>query len=163
MSADIRTSLLQLIEDYNRVNTELNKELHANGKEFFKAFFQQLFNEHTGLNKIAILGWTPGFNDGEPCTHSSEVFVGRSRYNSPDYEDYSEVGAFFTDNEDYEYGDGLGENPNALCTTLTEVYEKIWNFDDIIERVYDTNFIIKAFRGEDGVAVVEIDEYDCGY
>lgn len=25
---------------------------------------------------VAIKGWTPGFNDGEPCTHESEVYVG---------------------------------------------------------------------------------------
>lgn len=158
----------QLIDDYKRINDELNRKLQEHGTTFFVGLFQKLFDENQGLNKLAVVGWTPGFNDGEPCTHSSEVFVGLthrgySGRNYADYEDREDVTEFFVEevNDDGEVEDGT--NPNAECTTLKQVKEILESFEDIFERVYHTNFFIKVTRDEDGTVLVDVDDYDCGY
>jgi hypothetical protein len=33
------------------------------------------FEEYPEIVTIGLIGWTPGFNDGEPCTHSDEVIL----------------------------------------------------------------------------------------
>lgn len=156
-----------LVAEYERVNAELNKQLSANGDEFFVGLFTKMFAEHAGLNKVCVVGWTPGFNDGDPCEHSYEIFVGAvTEYNGTQYVDYDEreePAEFFGGyNEETESVD-VTQNPNASCTTLKEVHASVDNFSDIIHRVYGTNFILKVTRGEDGTAEVECDEYDCGY
>ncbi len=39
------------------------------------AMMEACFLEFPKLNAIILYGWTPGFNDGEPCEHSSEFVL----------------------------------------------------------------------------------------
>jgi len=45
------------------------------GAEAFDAYTMALFEQYPALDGFMIVGWTPGFNDGDPCTHSMEVMV----------------------------------------------------------------------------------------
>lgn len=157
----------QLIDDYKRINEELNRKLQEHGTTFFVSLFQKLFDENPGLNKMAVLGWTPGFNDGEPCTHSSNVYVGITyTYSSgtyADYSDYDELVEFFEEDIDENGEAKEAINPNLECETLRQVKQILDSFEDIFERVYHTNFIIKVTRDEDGSACVDVDDYDCGH
>lgn len=147
-----------LLKQYEQVNKELNKQIKENGNEFVEALFQEIFDQHEGLNFVMIRGYTPGFNDGEPCTHSQNTFVGANDYGSYlDFEDYELY-------EEFGVEEGETENHvNKDCKTLKEAKAQIEAYDEIIERVFITNFDLKITKSEDGKVKVVEDEYWCGY
>lgn len=147
-----------LLKQYEQVNKELNKQIKENGNEFVEALFQEIFDQHEGLNFALIRGYTPGFNDGEPCTHSQDTFVGANDYGRYlDFEDYELY-------EEFGVEEGETENHiNKDCKTLKEAKAQIEAYDEIIERVFITNFDLKVIKGEDGKVKVIEDEYWCGY
>lgn len=153
-----------LLKQYEQVNKELNKQIKENGNEFIEALFQEIFDQHEGLNFVLIRGYTPGFNDGEPCTHSQETFVGSGWYASYrerdvyDFEDYELYEEFGVEDEDEP-----SKHINSACTTLKEAKAQIEAYDEIIERVFITNFDLKITKGEDGKVKVVEDDYYCGY
>ena len=147
-----------LLKQYEEVNAELNKQIKENGNEFIEALFQEIFDQHEGLNFVLIRGYTPGFNDGEPCTHSQNTFVGANDYGT--YLDFEDYGYY----EEFGVEEGETENHiNKDCKTLKEAKAQIEAYDEIIERVFITNFDLKVIKGEDGKVKVVEDEYWCGY
>jgi hypothetical protein len=42
------------------------------------------------IGSITILGWTPGFNDGEPCEHTTEYFINFNELNDHEIENLVE-------------------------------------------------------------------------
>lgn len=159
-----------LLKQYEEVNAELNKQISENGKQFLESVFQEIFDENEGLKLIYIRGWTPGFNDGEPCTHSQESFVGYSQnyyshyrqsnvtsYDFDDYELYEEFDVEFDEN------DNVVSHVNSECKTLERAKQQVDAYEELIERVYETNFEIKVTLNENGKTVVDHDWYDCGY
>lgn len=148
-----------LLKQYEQVNKELNKQIEENGETFIQSLFQEIFDQHEGLNFVLIRGYTPGFNDGEPCTHSQNTFVGANDYGSYlDFEDYELYEEFGVEDEDEP-----SKHINSACTTLKEAKAQIEAYDEIIERVFVTNFELKITKGEDGKVKVVEDEYWCGY
>lgn len=147
-----------LLKQYEQVNKELNKQIKENGNAFVEALFQEIFDQHEGLNFVLIRGYTPGFNDGEPCTHSQNTFVGANDYgNYLDFEDYELY-------EEFGVEEGETENHiNKDCKSLKEAKAQIEAYDEIIERVFITNFDLKVTKGEDGKVKVVEDDYWCGY
>lgn len=147
-----------LLKQYEQVNKELNKQIKENGNEFVEALFQEIFDQHEGLNFVLIRGYTPGFNDGEPCTHSQNTFVGANDYGRYlDFEDYELY-------EEFGVEEGETENHvNKDCKTLKEAKAQIEAYDEILERVFVTNFDLKITKGEDGKVKVVADDYWCGY
>lgn len=147
-----------LMKQYEEVNAELNRQIAANGKEFIAEVFSEIFSKHEGLKLVVIQGWTPGFNDGEPCTHFQETFVGRDSWGEYlDFEDYEEAA------ESFEYDEETGEHINSGCSTLQTAYDEIEVYSELIERVFYTNFIVTISLDEEGEVVVNEDEYCCGY
>ena len=148
--SDIKT----LLKQYEEVNAELNKQIKENGGGFINTLFQEIFDQHDGLNVVAILGYTPSFNDGDPCSHNSFIYTGDNN----DFVD--EIGSF---EETFEYDEENEEHLNSKCTTLAEAYNQVSAYEEIIERIYGTNFQLIVTRNEDGSVDVSEDEYDCGY
>lgn len=157
------SNIKELLQQYEQVNAELNKQIQENGKEFISSVFQEVFDNNPGLKFVYILGWTPGFNDGEPCTHSQETFVGSSYYATWREKDYYD----FEEREMYEEFDTDEDNPanhiNKECKTLDSVASQLAVYDEIIERVFDTNFELKISLDKNGKVQVDQDYYDCGY
>lgn len=151
------SNIKQLLKQYEEVNAELNKQIKENGGKFIQELFQDIFNDNKGLNLVIVRGHTPSFNDGEPCTHSQETLVARNSYGK--YLDYQDYGL----EDDFEEGCEEGQHVNSSCESLDTVYKSVTAFDEIIERVYDTNFEIKVSLDESGKVIVEHDYYDCGY
>ena len=154
------TDIKTLLKQYEEVNAALNKQIQENGKEFIQNLFQDVFDQNPGLNFVMIRGWTPGFNDGEPCTHSQETFVGRISWGC--YQDFSDYELYDEFEVEFDEGDNVVSHINSECKTLDQVYEQLEAYSEIIERVFDTNFEIQA-KLVDGKVVVTEDEYDCGY
>ena len=164
------TDIKALLKQYEEVNAELNKQISENGKQFLESVFQEIFDQNEGLKLIYILGWTPGFNDGEPCTHSQESYVGCSHtwewggeqqlsYDFDERELYEEFEVEF-DDEDSEK---VINHINSGCKTLDQVAKQVAAYEELVERVYNTNFEIKVTVNDDGKVVVDQDWYDCGY
>lgn len=162
-------NIKELLKTFEEVNKELNAQIAANGKEFIKSVFQEIFDQHKGLKLIKIIGWTPGFNDGEPCTHSQETVVGKSHtwtyrgdphisYDFGDREMYEEFDVEFA-----EDGDTVLSHINSDCETLDAVASQVVVYEELVERVFDTNFDIEFRLEEDGSVSVSVDDYDCGY
>lgn len=163
------TDIKSLLKQYEEVNAELNKQIAENGKQFLESVFQEIFDQNEGLKLIYILGWTPGFNDGEPCTHSQERFVGSSHAWS--YRGEERLSYDFDDRELYEEfevefeedGDKVISHINSGCKTLDQVAKQVAAYEELVERVYNTNFEIKVTVNDEGKVVVDQDWYDCGY
>lgn len=158
--SDIKT----LLKQYETVNAELNKQIRKNGDKFIQELFQDIFDKHEGLNVIGIIGWTMGFNDGEACYHQQYTYTGDMQHSSwdnrfyPDFQD--EAGNF---EEEFEYDEEENTHLNSQCQTLDQAKYQVEKYDEIIERIYNTNFRIVITKGEDGKVIVDHDYYDCGY
>lgn len=151
-------NIKQLLQQYAEVNAELNRQIAENGRKFIAEIFKEIFNKHEGLKLVVIRGWTPGFNDGEPCNHSQETFVGRCSWREYlDFEDYSAVAEYF------EYDEETGEHINSACKTLDEVAEEVEVYAELVERVFYTNFLVQVCLDDEGDVKVIEDEYWCGY
>ncbi|MNC19272.1 hypothetical protein D3C75_672010 [compost metagenome] len=186
------TDMTQLLKDYQEADARLNKAIREEGDTFITHLFQSIFEQFPLVTQLATVGWTPGFNDGDACTHSAEYASGSWRIatwrgqdeRSYDYEHHSALEEFFTginpdeddDDEDFEDEEG-----NKLVVDAAEIAEaapvdeaeanrqmqeakKLMEaYDNIFERVYDTNYLVTARRLADGTIEVESDEYDPGY
>lgn len=102
------------------------------------------------INRIIVLGWTPGFNDGEPCEHSTQSYL--------NYTDREEEDADLNDSEETggSYGKEFDWKENE------ELSEVIHRFDSYLAGKYYTNFRLDI-TAANGQLVVADSEYDCGY
>lgn len=167
------TDIKSLLQRYEQVNKELNDALHENGQQFIESLFKDIFDRHPGVNRLCILGSTPYFNDGDACTHSAEYFSGaHSMYSGKkyyDYDEYSTACEFMTDglneSDDDNEENELGLTPNTTDDNkiLKSAKAAMEAYDEIFTRQYDTNFIIKATRNEDGTVTVEDEYYNPEY
>lgn len=153
------SDIKSLLKQYEEVNAELNKQISENGSNFIQALFQEVFDKHEGLNVVGIVGWTMGFNDGEACYHQQYTHTGVPGWK--DYPDFYEESGDFS--EEFEYDEDTNTHLNSQCTTLAQAKAEIGKYDEIIERVYNTDFRIVVTRNEDGTVNVDQDYYECGY
>lgn len=141
--------------------------------------FKEVFDNIPGLQKFAIRGYTPEFNDGEECLHRAEIFVGywqpKENYNKEkmiwdtDIEDEDLV-EWFTrsglEPKTYydEYTDG-DPNPsvNHQCdiNSLLELKQSS-EIITLIDLLLDTNYTV-YIELIDGNVVIKHEHYDCGY
>ncbi|MNL18390.1 hypothetical protein D3C87_1395330 [compost metagenome] len=186
------TDMKQLLKDYQEADARLNNAIREHGNKFITSLFQSIFDQFPLVNKLATVGWTPGFNDGDACTHSAEYASGTWRIatwrgkdeRSYDYEDHSALEEFFTgvnpDDEDEE-DDDEDEEGNKLVVDASEVAEAapvdeaeanrqaqeakdlMEAYDNIFERVYYTNYLVTARRCANGEIEVDADDYEPGY
>jgi 2-hydroxy-3-keto-5-methylthiopentenyl-1-phosphate phosphatase len=113
--------------------------------------------EHYGeqLQIITLIAFVPGFNDGEPCEHSTDWGVGYSWLRNYGME-------YFMDDwfEDREEQEKLLEKdvvvPAEVKTFIGQVLEPFF------EEKLDTNYRVHIIF-ENGTYRIEEDEYDCGY
>ncbi len=162
------TDIKTLLKQYEEVNAELNKQIQENGTAFMQSVFQEIFDKNPGLKLVYILGWTPGFNDGEPCTHSQEAYVGSSyqpSWRDQPYYDFDDRELFdeFEVEWDEEDNDKVVSHINSECKTLNDVLAQVNVYDELVERVYNTDFELKIHLNDAGKVVVDHDWYDCGY
>jgi len=109
------------------------------------------------LGLITLIGYTPWFNDGEPCTHTSDVLYGYSGLEDYGLED--RMGDWFEDEE---------EKIEELMEREVNLSSEVRKFGSGIllpyyEQKLHTDFLVHIFFDEDGTYRVEEDEYNCGY
>ncbi len=141
-----------------------------------------IFAEMPKLNLIRVQGHTPGFNDGDPCTHSqivavdvydpdelfSDLHYGDDEEKDEEAKSLSLSGPLLEWSR-YEWKDGkavpnpLPDDPHhAACIKAREVVDAL---DDDFEILFDTNFTLDIVRDSESEFGFRIDreDYDCGY
>lgn len=175
MTAD--TNMTTLFEQFKNLkdisdtaNSTLSDFINTNKNELLRSVVADL-SKIEGFNKLIVKGYTPGFNDGDACTHSSEAFYActQKRYN--DFGELSEYGigiAYFLsgidDLEDDELRDWEGfDSINTYSMEDSERVEKLVNYIDyLIEEIYYTNYIVYIDCTNEEPTIT-YDEYWCGY
>lgn len=115
-----------------------------------------------GLNKIIIIGYTPSFNDGDPCEHWSTPYYDDDLYEIAD--DNQEFLGLPENLEYDEYEDYLDENPINIINqeNSDEIRFIIGHLEDLLEEQNDTNFKVYIdLTGEE--PTIEVQHYYCGY
>jgi len=117
-----------------------------------------LFQEFPLLNHVRVVGYTPGFNDGDACEHTQFVAVGDNE-NRPLYVRGERRADTFDDHgfEDENPNKGL---PNAHAVAVSDFFAA---FEGVLERIHDTNWQLDYKRRSDGLISIDKSEYDCGH
>lgn len=146
-------------EEYNNHLNAIKALVKSDGKEMVKGFFEILFADHKDLEMVLVYGYTPGFNDGDPCSHTQySIFDGNEIIDTVDLLDILEF------DEDEDEDDALENINSKLSSTEAQKIErKIDAVDDLLERVYYTDFYVFARRLEDGTIEIDKGDYECGY
>lgn len=174
----VDTNMTTLFEQYKvlkdtayKAESELGNFIHLHKKDLLKTVVDELKTVE-GFNKLIIKGYTPGFNDGDACTHSSEPYYSctqRSKWN--DFSELSEYGIgiayFLTDGEieeDEELRDWDGFD--IINTYSVEDNEKVdylvSQIDYLIEEIYHTDYIVYIdLTGDE--PKIDHEYYDCGH
>jgi hypothetical protein len=124
-----------------------------------------------GFNKLIIKGYTPGFNDGDACTHSSETYYACTQKSYNDFGELSEyeigISYFLTCDDDLQDEDLRDwEGFDSINTYSMEDSERVdylvKYIDYLIEEIHYTNYIVYIdFTGDE--PTIDAEEYYCGY
>lgn len=153
------------------LRTKINDSIFNKIKEIVPVKFKDI-----NFKCILASGYTPGFNDGDPCTHTFDMYYGkRNTYTDSngtevsyfDFDYFDDFESLFED-EDIDVSSIEAGNTDVLPVISEEDGEVIKSFFDgvnlLCEQTGITNFQIVVFKKKDGEVVVEIDEdYDVGH
>ena len=141
---------------------ERKKALREQEQKEFKKALTMAFATIPGLKKFDVFGWTPSFNDGDPCHHSHSVMTDYGDYCDYGLEDYyiayAEDEDFDGDVEEFKVNK-LSEDEDAAISNIFHV----WN--NAVEREWYTDFRLTFTRDDskpEGYTVAK-DWYSCGY
>lgn len=143
------------IEKIKELQSEIATILSYPLDEFINPFILTIQNEL----KILVLGWTPVFNDGEPCEHSIEWCIG-SEINEYEYvENFPNLfkGIKAEEIENEMDSIKLRETTGEKGYNLMMEGVLMW-----LDNMYGTDYAVLICIGKEGVKVVK-EEYDCGY
>ncbi|WP_065091460.1 hypothetical protein [Rhizobium leucaenae] len=162
----------------------LQEEAKAARKAAIEPFLEALAASGE-VSLVVVRGHTPGFNDGEPCEHSAEMFVNIKKAKEEDVLDGDfgidlpeELVEGLVDEVSYErpsykriVNEGALAANIALCREHGHVYGepsaeilKALNavIFDTVEEENETNYYV-TYVLTDGKFEVSTGEYDCGY
>jgi len=126
----------------------LQKTLEEAENSIFNELRDSLFDENPTLKKFSFRGWTPSFNDGDPCKFSCDL-------------NYPSVNGY--DSGDAEWEDGKEHSKEKLKETekLSENVSEVLSI--LPESFYERKFGSYGFEVTVTKEKITIDEYDCGY
>lgn len=146
-------------EEYNSHLNAIRQLVKNHGDEMVTGFFETLFAENKNLDVVLINGYTPSFNDGDPCSHTQYCTFDTDEINDTfDFYDH------FCDEDEDDVDEKVEKlNANLSNTESYDIERKMDGIEDLLERVYDTDFYICILRNEDGSIEINTGDYDCGY
>lgn len=146
-------------EEYKAHLEAIQSLVKSGGEAMVNGFFESLFAEHPKLDVVLVCGYTPGFNDGDPCSHTQYT-----TFDGDEINDTVDLWDKFSDLEEDEFEEKIEKiNSNLSSAEAKKVDDKVDAVDDLLERVYGTDWYIVAFREDDGSITVTDGDYDCGY
>src|SRR5581483_10301060 len=147
--------LLTEFQTQIQVAAEARKKMFEIGVETFNAYLQHIFDTYEKLDVDVIKGWTPGFNDGDPCRHHTDILIsaddhfeyGRERdalrlvrdlglaeVPEADLERHRD----FTDAErDERQAKIMLLNAGLSEDAVSKIHSVLCDFDEVLEREYD--------------------------
>ena len=141
MTKAIKIQTKDLLTEYNMMKTQMT----AMGEKALKL----AFDVSKDLEKLVIRGYTPSFNDGEPCVHSQDYnFV---------------INSFFTEGYDLDSGDE-SEEECPLKPLELEVVKELVNSDlvsNFLVSKFETDFTVTVTKGKNGDLKYEREYYSC--
>jgi len=119
-----------------------------------------IFAEIPSLDQIRVRGWTPGFNDGDPCTHHQEAAVGN-------YDPWGNFEDCDEDDEDEERPkdeQDINDEAHPEHVTYEKAHKIVEALDDDFAILFNTNFELSISRSDAKLGfTIHSDDYDCGY
>jgi len=139
-----------------KLHQKMEDDFQAARKRSLIDLIGRMFGVIPELTEIVVKGYTPGFNDGEPCTHSqmSPHINGVDEYGDRDDEDDSDSDG--DNNEVAEIKEISNENREIVASEVNRL-------SGALESLFGTNWKITIKRQEDGTISWEQEDYDCGY
>lgn len=159
-------SSLTTIRSINENIAKLQEEAKAARAAAVEPFLDALAASGE-VSLIVIWGYTPGFNDGEPCEHSSDYVINVDDAMSEDIFDrdmgLEELGEKLQDDD----GDITAESCRAAGHVFGRASDTIRKaikdvIFDTVEEEEGTDYYV-AYVLEDGKFVKREGEYTCGY
>lgn len=151
------------LQQYTQMQQQMRDLLRQHGEQLVQAVFEEVFALDSDINVVCVRGYTPSWNDGDVCTHSSEMFTGalRDGYNGRQFRDYQDYDQSLKEVFVDEYQHFVNED--ADNDNLRNAASLMWEFDGLIQDVYGTNYQLIVRRTANNAIVIEDEEYDCGY
>lgn len=140
--------------DYLSRAIELKEELDAIYSLGASVLFEKFKDEDPIY--VYIQGYTPGFNDGEPCEHSSYFYYG---------EDLKSFAEEYESDDVQEFLDPFKDGFNSVDEErdLDPTFHKAVDIaDDIIHNYYGTDYQVMLVIGNGSVKMIK-EDYECGY
>lgn len=161
-------SKLQEVLNFRKQIQAFEEELRKSAEGNLSEIFKELFDKHQGLRKIVYQGYTPSFNDGEPCEHSSQGSVCNVYWRTYSFGPYLSGDDLAEQYEDFFELDSDKEtqhieHSNIACVDLSAAEQDVNALTEVIDIVYGTNYQVLITLEDDGSVTIESDEYDCGY
>lgn len=184
LNATVETSLAT-IRDIGENIAKLQEEAKTARQQAIEPFLEALA-ESGEVSLIVVYGYTPGFNDGEPCEHSADFHVNIQQAKDDDCfdrgvglddEEYEWVGELKLESsynyttKSYDIDSGALAHNEKLCAEHGHVYkapsEAIMRaIGDVIfqtaEEENGTDYYV-TYVLKDGKFERDSGEYDCGY
>lgn len=185
LSATVASSL-QNIRDIGENIARLQEEAKQARQAAIEPFLQALADSGE-VSLIVVYGYTPGFNDGEPCTHSGDFFVNIQQAKDDDcfdrgidalegddfewIEELQKESSYNYTTRSYDINSGALAHNEKLCAEHGHVYKA--PSDDIIKAISDVIFetceeengtdyyVVYALK--DGKFERHTGQYECGY
>lgn len=156
-------------EQFKAIQKEYAEQLKSINEDFLKESIKEVGNKF-GNFAIFIRGYTPSFNDGEPCEHSSyySLCIGsrESSYTKSNYKWFKLDDCEASENEDVaELLECDFDNFTSINSHLegnNDFLEDIEILMKIVDESYNTDFEVKI-KFKDGNITLEHDYYYCGY
>lgn len=165
------------LQEFKNLQKAVSTFATTHKDEIFAEGLAGAFSVNPDIKAILINGYTPGFNDGDPCTHtqysiidpeelldhvrdSEEMIALLLGYESEEAMDLdlSEKGL---DVEEVLEGLELGDFSYEVAR---EVDSHLEGLEDVLHEVMGTDWQIFAVRQADGsIKTVTNEYYDCGY
>lgn len=177
---------LSTIREIDEKVAKLQEEAKLARQAAFEPFLESLAASGE-VSLIVIYGYTPGFNDGEPCEHSGDFFVNIAQAKSDDcfergidalegeefewIEQLQKESSYNYATRSYDINTGAMAHNEKLCAEHGHVYKA--PSDEIIKAINDVIFeTCEEENGTDYYVVYILKDgkferhsgaYDCGY
>lgn len=141
------------VEKYQAHIDEEMEKLKTKLQESVLGLLARAVLDTPGLNSIIVYGYTPRFNDGDPCYHSQSgpYLNGFDRYGD------RSVDSDEDESQNKEWGYGV-EN-----AAFDRVARLVNNLSEGLQLLFDTDWALHIKRLEDGTVGWETCPYDCGH
>lgn len=146
----------EVFENYRRITEEAEAFRGVDRDLLQKERVNEIgaFMKEHGLPLIAIRGWTPSFNDGDPCTHSQDCVIldPKDPALPEDEDDFAEFVAELI----------CEEYPDRVLKHRDPLVQVIRGMEEALETAFETGWKL-TFVLRNGEVFYEHDYYDCGY